>query len=633
MQPRFSSIALACAAVLSVMSMQVQAEPAQSNFKVPSLTNENVSAGMTTAAVRTYDTLQSALTSALTDVKRPESGNVGTSGNGAKSNDIANGTSNNGTSNNGTSNNGTNVGNNGGANNPSAVNNSSGSSTIVGTTKPYSGNPYISGSGAGSGSSYGYGSGTGSGYGSNAGLPSMPGGNGSGETDWLKVVQVAAPVIATLSGNAKVGQVVGIIGSGAQVYGQVSSGQELTAANYANIGNIALQAAAIGSKDPNLLRAAQIGNVSVGALNAYAAGKPNGASSAGSSMTKIGETSSGQAIYRDSSGATVAFAGVNASGQAVFQSATSAPASNSVTNPSGSTWGSASRERMQVSPGQMAADANAMARANGIPDYSNGETARSMSSVWNSGSGSSPQPGSISPSQTAADKAMVDIANGKLDRALAPEDAVKAAFMRGTVTSKFTPSSNSGSSSWNTGQISPEGAANAAARGTPVDNSELQGQSYITEPRFVNNANSGSTSWNAGQISSDGALNAAARGTPVDNSELQGQSYVTDPRSVNDNTTPAETVRRTYNSVARPVAAVSKPSSVAPAEASIFPAFTMTPYTAPSVNTYFADQAAKADLDRRITATSKNNQRVDSIYKAEADAAAATEVASKFNWQ
>ena len=368
MKTRFSPVALACAAVLSLMSMQVQAEsaaqrPAQAKLKVPELTTDKLGENMTPSAARTYDALTSATMSALTDVKKP-AGNVGTNGAG-------NGT-NNGTNNG--ANNGGHGGGHGGANNPSAVNNgSSGNSTIAGTTN-------IANM-AGIGSAVGM-----PGAGAIAGIVGSTNGIGAaGGTDWLKVVQVAAPVIAGLSGNAKVGQIAGIVGSGANVYGQISSGQDLTAANYANIGNIVLQASAVGSKDPNLLRAAQIGNVGVGVLNTYAAMTPNAASTAGGAMTQIGQTATGQAVYRTPSGATVVVAGVNASGQPIYQTATS-----SASQPSGPTWG---------------------------PNAAGTQPARALGELLNTTNGRSYDPGS--PGQQAAERAAMTTVNNTLDEAMA----------------------------------------------------------------------------------------------------------------------------------------------------------------------------------------------------------------------
>lgn len=72
---------------------------------------------------------------------------------------------------------------------------------------------------------------------------------------------------------------------------------------------------------------------------------------------------------------------------------------------------------------------------------------------------------------------------------MSPEDAVKVAFMSGRCNPACTDiqvsnnNANSGGSSWAAGKISPEGAAMAATRGTPVDNSELQGSlSYAAQP-------------------------------------------------------------------------------------------------------------------------------------------------------
>lgn len=314
MKTRFSPVALACTAALSFMSLQVHAgspapaktaveKPAQPTFKVPELTNNaSLSTGMTTSAARTYDALNPAAMSALTAVKRPN-GNVGTDGAG------------NGSDKNGTTTNGTTVSNNGGGN--GGGNGDGNNSSSPAMPKPQV-NPGLAGLKPQV----------------NPGVAGFPVGNDIGGTDWLKVVQVAAPILASATGNQKFITAAGIVGSGANVYDAVTSGRELTGANYVNITNLVVQTAAVVTKDPNLIKAAAVTNTASSVLNVYSAMTPTKASTAGGAMTQIGKTETGQAVYRTPSGETVVVSGVTANGAPIYQIATS-----SAVQPSGSTWG------------------------------------------------------------------------------------------------------------------------------------------------------------------------------------------------------------------------------------------------------------------------------------------------------
>ncbi len=122
--------------------------------------------------------------------------------------------------------------------------------------------------------------------------------NGQTTPDWLRMIQVAAPVVAGITGNQNVANVASIAGSGAQIYGQYTSGQELTMQNYANMGNIALQASAMATNNTNIDKAAQISNLGTGAWNAYSAFQPATPAANASNGVLAGYSASGQPIYQ-----------------------------------------------------------------------------------------------------------------------------------------------------------------------------------------------------------------------------------------------------------------------------------------------------------------------------------------------
>ena len=282
---RFSPVMLACAAAISLFSAGVQA---QTTGNLNLLNNSSLGKGMSAAGARTFEALSSV------NSKGPNSAD-GTAPNG----------NNNGSTTASVGTTGTTGGTNG--------------STITGTT---GGGKYDSDvdshdlqgpnklTGGSSGDNYdlqGPNKLTGGGKYANdvdswdlQGPNKLIGGNAAaGGLDWLKIVQVGAPIVAGLTGNDKIGQVAGIVGSGAQIYGAVSTGQDLTTQNYANIGNIALQTAALATNNTRIDQAAQLGTIATGAWNTYSAVKPNGTSgSAQGQMVQVGTTANGQAVYQ-----------------------------------------------------------------------------------------------------------------------------------------------------------------------------------------------------------------------------------------------------------------------------------------------------------------------------------------------
>lgn len=286
---RLSPVFLACSAAFSLLSFQA-------NAQTLNLTNNSsLSKGMTPKAVRTYETNKATKGADGNGVngQSPDAGGVagvGT-GTGATNNNGTNGGPYNGNPT------GNTVGTNGGTGgNGSTIN---GTTTMAGASPGYSynssGQLVANGSGSefmgppapGSGSEF-------------MGPPNLGGGTNTAAAgmDWLKMVQIAAPVVAGITGNQKIAGIASIAGSGAQIYGQYTSGQELTMQNYANMGNIALQAAAMATNNTNIDKAAQISNLGTGAWNAYSAFQPATPAANASNGVLAGYSASGQPIYQ-----------------------------------------------------------------------------------------------------------------------------------------------------------------------------------------------------------------------------------------------------------------------------------------------------------------------------------------------
>lgn len=177
-------IVLVCSAFISISSMQVHAQSQSKSLNL--VNNASLSSGMSATAVRTYDQLGKVL---ATTGKIPNAANIGTTG----------------------------------AN--KAIAGSSGTSTINGKTQMTnaSTNEYTLNNGqlVATGSANNDFSGS-----------MQPGGytTGTGATmsaaDWLTKFQVAAPIVASATGNYQLGQVAGIAGAGAQIYNAISNGSE-----------------------------------------------------------------------------------------------------------------------------------------------------------------------------------------------------------------------------------------------------------------------------------------------------------------------------------------------------------------------------------------------------------------------
>lgn len=173
-------IVLVCSAFISISSMQVHAQSQSKNLDL--VNNASLSSGMSTTAVRTYEQFG----------KMPATGKIP---------------------------NAVNTGTN------RAIVGSSGTSTINGTTQMAnaSNNQYTLNNGqlviTGSANKGFAGSMQPGGY-------TIDTGATTSDTDWLKRVQIAAPIIASVTGNSQLGQIAGIAGSGAQIYNAISSGSE-----------------------------------------------------------------------------------------------------------------------------------------------------------------------------------------------------------------------------------------------------------------------------------------------------------------------------------------------------------------------------------------------------------------------
>ncbi len=312
---RLSPVFLACAATFSLLSFQA-------NAQTLSLTNNSsLSKGMTPKAVRTYETNKATKGAGGKGVsgQSPDAGGVagvGT-GTGETNNNGTNGGPYNGT--NGGPNNGTNIGTNGagggtGSSNNSTITGSGGDFMGPPSPNQYNGNGGVTNTGGdfmGPPSPNGLGGLSGAIPGTVvSGIPGVGGLATNGQTtpDWLRMIQVAAPVVAGITGNQNVANVASIAGSGAQLYGQLSNGQDWTLQNYANMGNIALQTAALATNNPNIDRAVQLGNLGTGAWNAYTAlsGGSNtaGGMNAGGAAQFVGYTPSGQPVYQSAQQAT-----------------------------------------------------------------------------------------------------------------------------------------------------------------------------------------------------------------------------------------------------------------------------------------------------------------------------------------
>ena len=298
---RLSPVFLACAATFSLLSFQA-------NAQTLNLTNNSsLSKGMTPKAVRTYETNKATKGADGNGVngQSPDAGGVagvGT-GTGATNNNGTNGGPNGGT--NGGPYNGTNIGTNGagggtGSSNNSTITGSGGDFMGPPSPNQYNGNGGVTNTGGdfmGPPSPNGLGGLSGAIPGtvvSGGGLAT----NGQTTPDWLRMIQVAAPVVAGITGNQNVANVASIAGSGAQIYGQYTSGQELTMQNYANMGNIALQASAMATNNTNIDKAAQISNLGTGAWNAYSAFQPATPAANASNGVLAGYSASGQPIYQ-----------------------------------------------------------------------------------------------------------------------------------------------------------------------------------------------------------------------------------------------------------------------------------------------------------------------------------------------
>ena len=287
---RFNPIFLACASAVVLLGSHVNAQTTQS---VNLMNNGSLQPGMSAQGARSYEIKQYSV--------GPEArGQVNNTPNAGTTANVGtpqgNTTANNGTGNTGASGGTASTGNNSGSN-----------SSVTGTTQvanasqnQYNGNGQIVGTG---------GQATGNPAVDNGFMGPMQPGAGattgaSGGADWLRIIQIAAPIVASVTGNQQIGQIAGIVGSGAQVYGALSTGQELTAQNYANIGNIALQTAALATNDPNIDRAARLGTIGLGAVNTYTALTSNRAQTGGVQvggtplMVPVGQTATGQVVYQ-----------------------------------------------------------------------------------------------------------------------------------------------------------------------------------------------------------------------------------------------------------------------------------------------------------------------------------------------
>lgn len=170
-------IVLVFSAFISIYSMQVHAQSQSKNINW--VNNASLSSEMSATGVRTYNQLGTTLATG----KIPNAGTIGAN---------------------------------------RAIVGSSGTSTINGTTQMAnaSNNQYALNNGqlvsTGSANKGFAGSMQPEGYIVGAGATTSA-------TDWLKLAQVAAPIIASVTGNSQIG---GIAGSGAQIYNAISSGSE-----------------------------------------------------------------------------------------------------------------------------------------------------------------------------------------------------------------------------------------------------------------------------------------------------------------------------------------------------------------------------------------------------------------------
>ena len=306
---RLSPVFLACAATFSLLSFQANAQNA---FTLTN--NQSLSQGMTPRGARSFDVPKSTTQSNQSGGTNasPSAGNSGSNGNGAgPTNGDPNGGPYVGTNGagggTGSSNNSTITGSGGDFMGPPSPNQYNGNGQLVSNTGgDFMGPPSPNGLGGLSGAIPGTVV-SGGGFG---GIPGVGGLATNGQTtpDWLRMIQVAAPVVAGITGNQNVANVASIAGSGAQLYGQLSNGQDWTLQNYANMGNIALQTAALATNNPNIDRAAQLGNLGTGAWNAYTAmsGGSNtaGGMNAGGAAQFVGYTNTGQPVYQSAQQAT-----------------------------------------------------------------------------------------------------------------------------------------------------------------------------------------------------------------------------------------------------------------------------------------------------------------------------------------
>lgn len=268
---RLAPVVLACAAFTALVG---QAH-AQDTSSLNLVNNASLSSGMSTTGVRTYEQLKSAVVTngvggTLATPSAAIGAGISTTTNGATNQAGANGSAN-------------------------------GSGSTIGTTSngngqyAYNSNGQLVSTGASTGGFVGPMQPNGSVIGAVPGsVIGATAGTAAGGVDWLKLVQVAAPVVASITGNQNIANVASMAGSGAQIYGQVSSGQELTMQNYANMGNIALQTAALATKNTNIDKAAQLGNIGVGAWNAYSVLSP-GATTATQGVAQ-GQAIQGQVV-------------------------------------------------------------------------------------------------------------------------------------------------------------------------------------------------------------------------------------------------------------------------------------------------------------------------------------------------
>lgn len=289
---RFSPVVMACAAAIALVSVQVHAQTSGISLT----NNASLATSMSAAGARSFEAKTSTTSSNASGStsSTPTAGGVGTSGTGTNT---ASGT---------TGSNGTAVGTNGTG--TAGGTGSSGSSTFSGTTDmanastnqySYNSNGQLVNTGTSSGEFMGPPSPYGTGAVAGTVVGATTGTAATGGMDWLKMVQIAAPVVAGLSGNSQIAQVAGLAGSGAQIYNAVSTGQELTAQNYANMANIALQGAALATNNTNIDKAAALGTLGTGAWNAYSALTPSTTNAAATAATGTlaGYSASGQPIY------------------------------------------------------------------------------------------------------------------------------------------------------------------------------------------------------------------------------------------------------------------------------------------------------------------------------------------------